>query len=189
MPRGLVDRLIRMASVALIFGDPKTAKSTMLRVLGMLIASGEGSFLGRRAATGPVLYVSLDEPDDSVDEHLELIQIEGAPFIIHQDHGGRRLPKTHARFGWVADWAKDVDAVAIIVDTMPKFAGMEDDRLNDFGTMQAVMGRYQALAEQTGAAGVFGASHGESGNGAADSDRQSGNRGGGRFANHHYERC
>ena len=148
----LVESVIRAASLAVVFGDSKTAKSTLMRCLCMAVAAGLRRFLGQPCATGPALYVSLDEPDDTVDMHLSEIWREGAPFTLHQDYGGRNLPKPSARFDWLTEWAQDIEPEVIVIDTLGKFVDMPEGALHDYTYMSKVMGDFQRLAADTGAA-------------------------------------
>ena len=146
----VVDRLLRAGGVGLALGDPKSGKSALARCTAMAVSGGEDMYLGRRVANGPCIFVELDEPEASVGEHYAEIQIPGAALHHYQDHGGCSLPSRP--FEWLDEWARDIGAVLICIDTAFRFLPIGgDNAISDYGAMTAAMSKFQRLAEQTDA--------------------------------------
>ena len=146
----LVDGLLRAGGLSVMSSDPKCGKSCLARCLAVAVAGGEDAFIGRRVANGPAIFVELDEPEESAAEHYAAIQIPDAALYQHQDYGGAKLPAQ--RFGWLSEWATDIRAVLIIIDTMARFQPPGgDNAISDYGAMTALMSKFQTLAANTGA--------------------------------------
>ena len=146
----LVDGLLRAGGLSVISSDPKCGKSCLARCLAVAVAGGKDAFLGRRIANGPAIFVELDEPEESAAEHYAQIWIEGAELAQYQNYGGAKLAQP--RFGWLSEWATDIGAVLIIIDTMARFEPLGgDNAISDYGAMTALMAKFQTLAASTGA--------------------------------------
>ena len=147
-----VDGLLRGRGVSLLSADPKCGKSTFARCLAVAVAGGEPVFCGRTVEQTPVLFVELDESDETADEHFAEIHIPGAPLTVHFDYGGGLLPANPAeRFAWLANWARDERAGIIVIDTLARFTPPPGNNgISDYA-MTAPMSLYQRLTEETGA--------------------------------------
>ena len=150
----VVDRVARRPGVSMTPADPKCGKSWLWRCIAAAVSSDLREVLGRSiAANMPVLFVEIDGPDASVFEHYKLLGVRAAQLHHFQDYGGQRIPqRTADRFAWLAEYANDIGAGLIIVDTMLKFSPIGGNNgISDYGTMAAAMTCYQQLAAQTGA--------------------------------------
>ena len=71
----LVDGLLPMAGFSIVGAKPKVGKSTLARNLALTIARGE-TFMDRKTAQGPVVYLALEEKRSEVQRHFQ--RMEGA---------------------------------------------------------------------------------------------------------------
>jgi hypothetical protein len=124
--------------ITLFPGKPKAGKSTLVCALSEALVSGVDEFLGRRVATGPVVYVSEESavtitgklPDD-----VWLLDRETAwprPSWRNLVHAAVVVAEREA-------------AAMLVIDTFPYWAGFEPEREKDAGAVT------EAMAELVGA--------------------------------------
>lgn len=152
----LVDRLLPAGGTSLLYGGPKSGKSSLAREMAAKIAIG-APWYGRKtdAKGGSVLYVTLDEPRrETPREHFRTL------FRELGNHDGAMLrSRIHLLFGprpagGVAALRAVIERiepapVLVVVDTLMKLEPFED--ANDYGASGDAMARVTAIAQATGA--------------------------------------
>lgn len=114
----VIEGLLRPTTLGVLIGWPKAGKTSLARCLSMAVASGEQTWLGRWIARGPVIFIELDEPEITVANHYAQILVPGAELHHYQDYGASMLPgSADKRFCWLAEWAREIGAVLIVIDT------------------------------------------------------------------------
>lgn len=78
----LVDGLLPMAGLSIVAAKPKVGKSTLARNLALTIARGE-TFMDRKTAQGPVVYLALEEKRAEVQRHFQRMGALVEPVFIH----------------------------------------------------------------------------------------------------------
>lgn len=78
----LVDGLLPMAGFSIVAAKPKVGKSTLARNLALTIARGE-TFMDRKTAQGPVVYLALEEKRSEVQRHFQRMGALTEPVIVH----------------------------------------------------------------------------------------------------------
>jgi len=150
-PDWLLEGYLARHSLTLLAGKPKAGKSTLSLALGAALASDAAHFLGRKIASGPVLYVSE----------------ESAPTLAHKLaplDGLRVLPRDAVwpKPSWrdliaaSVEEAQRIDAPLLIVDTWSFWTSLPKDAEKDAGAVQAAM---QPLLDATRAVAVMATLH------------------------------
>ncbi len=139
----LVQDLLPLKGLGLCAAKPKTFKSRLMRQLALSVSRGT-PFLDRQTTEGPVLYVSLDDPNDSLIakhfhdmgvtnkddimlvldldhddpfEHLqELIQTQGSALVI-VDTLGDLLPCSLGSYKKVQAYMRSIRTIASVTDS------------------------------------------------------------------------
>ena len=78
----LVDGLLPMAGFSIVGAKPKVGKSTLARNLALTIARGE-TFMDRKTAQGPVVYLALEEKRSEVQRHFQRMEALEEPVFVH----------------------------------------------------------------------------------------------------------
>ena len=78
----LVEGLLPMAGFSIVAAKPKVGKSTLARNLALTIARGE-SFMDRKTAPGPVVYLALEEKRAEVQRHFQRMGALEEPVFVH----------------------------------------------------------------------------------------------------------
>lgn len=138
----LVDDLLPRSGVSIISGAPKSGKSTLARCLVATLAQGGGTFLGRRANKGKVLYVALDEHPAMIKGHMEVLEngggcdLSGVEYIL--------APINADDLSSIVD-----DDDLVVIDTLGQMtAGMVEDS-NEYLGWQEVMRTIRDAANET----------------------------------------
>ena len=151
-PTWRIEGMMRRHGVTLFSGDPKSGKTVFGRCLSVAVSGGEQVFCGLRVEPCPVIFIELDESEETVDEHFAEIAIPGANLHVLTDYGGRHLPKRSKRFAWLSEWARDIGAGVVVIDTLARFTPLGgNNAVADYGAMAGVMSEYQCLAAESGA--------------------------------------
>ena len=147
----LVDGLLPAGGTSLLFGAPKSGKSSLARLLATKVASG-AQWHGRQTTAGPVLYIALDERRATVREHVRTLanalgDFDASTFRsrLHVAFGPRPAGGVAALRAVV----ERIEPVLVVVDTLMKLEPFED--ANDYGQSGQSMARVTALAHDTGA--------------------------------------
>jgi hypothetical protein len=120
-------------------------KSNISRYLAVCVSKGV-SCLDRKTTKGEVLLVSLEDPEDHVDDSLEMLgynrETDSKIEILEE------LPATFSESLEVIEmWATNhPDARLIVIDTLPKFIRVSD--LNDYGEVQIAMKKLRDVARK-----------------------------------------
>ena len=143
----VIEGLLRPTTLGVLIGWPKAGKTSLARCLSMAVASGEQTWLGRWIARGPVIFIELDEPEITVANHYAQILVPGAELHHYQDYGASMLPgSADKRFCWLAEWAREIGAVLIVIDTAFRFLAVRRPiAIADYGAMHPMMSRFQRL--------------------------------------------
>ena len=138
----VVDDMLPTGGLSLLTAKPKAGKSTLGRCLALAIARGE-PWLGRRVATGPVLYLALEEKRSAVRSHFKAMGATADDNVI-------------SRFGAAPDDAMDALAAEVeslrpslvIVDPLFRMVAIKDG--NDYAEVTRAMEPLLTLARETG---------------------------------------
>ena len=150
----VIDGLLRAKTLAVLIGWPKAGKTSLARCISMAVAGYKLTWLGRAIARGPVIFIELDEPEITVANHYAQILVRGAKLYHYQDYGASMLPvSADKRFCWLAEWAREIGAVLIVIDTAFRFLAVRRPiAIADYGAMHPMMSRFQRLVADSGAA-------------------------------------
>ena len=150
----VIEGLLRATTLGVLIGWPKAGKTSLARCIGMAVASRESTWLGRWIARGPVIFIELDEPEITVASHYAQILVPGAELHHYQDYGASTLPvRPDERFRWLAEWAREIGAVLIVIDTAFRFLAVRRSiAIADYGAMHPLMSLFQRLVADSGAA-------------------------------------
>ena len=89
----------------------------------------------------------FDEPEITMASHYAQILVPGAELHHYQDYGASMLPaNTDKRFCWLVEWAREINAVLIVIDTAFRFLAVRRPiAIADYGAMHPMMSRFQRL--------------------------------------------
>jgi len=123
----------------MIAGAPKIGKSWFVLGLAIMAACG-GLFLGRRANKTGVLYISLEDTERRLKSRLEILKAskDSALKITTQWKNGY--------IGIDNYLEKNTDVGLVIIDTLGRFAGIED--MNDYSMTTAALSRLKIIADK-----------------------------------------
>jgi hypothetical protein len=124
--------------VTLFPGKPKAGKSTLVCALSEALVSGADEFLGRRVATGPVVYVS-EESAVTITGKLP-----GEVWLLDRETAWPRPGWSGLVHAAVAVAEREA-AVLLVIDTFPYWAALPPDAEKDAGAVT------EAMAELVGA--------------------------------------
>ena len=150
----IIEGMLRAMTLGVLIGWPKAGKTSLARCISMAIAGGEKTWLDRWIARGPVIFIELDEPEITVAKHYAQILVCGAELHHYQDYGASMLPgNADKRFRWLAQWAREIGAVLIVIDTAFRFLAVRRPiAIADYGAIHPMMSRFQTLVADSGAA-------------------------------------
>lgn len=158
----IIDGLLSEGGMSVIAGPPKSGKSTLVRQMAKAICQG-GEFLGRKAVTGPVFHIALEEQEETLKDQYGLVGIkDNDPLYLHV--GG-----VYEQF-FLEDLTSDLKAAKprlLIIDTLFLLARVESS--NDYSQVNAAMTPYRKLARDTGTHVLFVHHTRKGGNGGAES--------------------
>lgn len=138
-----VDGLLTQGGFSIVVGDPKAGKSTLIRQLARDISRGE-PFLGRSTIKSNVIYIALEEQTEMLREQLMQLGITETDNI--QFHIGGK--QSNQELADLKSAIEDFDCKFVVIDTLFHLANVET--LNDYSTVNRVLGSYRDLARQTG---------------------------------------
>ena len=139
----LVDGLLPEGGFGVFSGKPKSGKSTAARHLAHCVAAGE-RWLDRATATGPVLYLALEEKVSEVRRHfMALATPRDAPLHVTFHRG----PGESADL--LATAAETMRPRLIVVDTLFRFAPVQDT--DAYGAVLDTLAPLQDIARASGA--------------------------------------
>ena len=138
----VVDDMLPTGGLSLLTAKPKAGKSTLGRCLALAIARGE-PWLGRRVATGPVLYLALEEKRSAVRSHFKAMGATADDNVV-------------SRFGAAPDDAMEALSAEVeslrpslvIVDPLFRMVAINDG--NDYAEVTRAMEPLLTLARETG---------------------------------------
>ena len=114
-----IEGLLRGSGIMLLAGRAGAGKSMLARNLARSVGQG-GSFLGRRCVQGPVLWVGLEEPVETLREHLELMGGAALNIMYRLD------PFRGDQLEWLRAAVELERPRLVIIDTIASFAGIEN---------------------------------------------------------------
>lgn len=140
--RFLIDGLICAGDLVILAGRPKSGKSWLLLQLAQAIDGG-GSWLGRAATAGRVLYIALEDGERRLYErlHIRRWKPKRAAFAFAM------LSLSEGGLGQIEDVAPEYDC--IIIDTLRAAAGGSVDE-NDNARMGELVQGVANIAHTTG---------------------------------------
>ena len=123
-------------ALTLLSAPPKRGKSTLMAGLVGALSGGATSFLGRAVTGGPVLWVS-EESAKSLRPKLAGRRRHGL-WVVDRRAAFPRRPWRDFAAG-LAEEARQVGAVLVVIDTFPFWAGLGPDEENSAGATQAAL--------------------------------------------------
>jgi hypothetical protein len=138
----LVDQLLPSFGMSVVSGKPKAGKSTLIRNLLRSVARGE-PFLGRQTASGPVIYLSLEEIRDQIRKQLRKMGVTVGPVHICTTINN---PDTLLRDLTIA--IDKYEPKLVIIDPMVRVVRVND--YNDYARMAQAMEPFIELARAYG---------------------------------------
>ena len=141
----VVDGLLKQGAFSVWGAKPKNGKSSISRHLAVSVSKGT-QWLGRSTRKGEVILVSLEDPDDHVDDCLRVLNYD--PATDSPIHIVENLPpKISERFEGLREMLTErPDVRLIVVDTLSKFLRVSD--LNDYSEVQTAIQQLRDLARQ-----------------------------------------
>ena len=119
--RYIWDKTLAFRSSSLLVGKPRDGKSTLGLNLALAVCRGL-PFLGRETHKSSVLYLSLDNSAEDMDEMLAKLDARSDdPLFIHSG----TIPENSTE--WLVDILNRKDIRLAIVDTMQRFFHLEDN--------------------------------------------------------------
>lgn len=154
---------VPVGGITKIDGSPKVAGKTTF-ITHMIAAVVDGAdFLGQATMKGPVVALS-EQGSTSFRESLQradLLHRDNLHLAIYRDFASLSWPDVVAQ---AFDYAREVGAVMLVVDTLPACAGVRGDDENSSGRALEVMAPVQ-LGADTHGIGVVIAFHDKKGGG------------------------
>ena len=147
----VVENLLYTESISLIVGGKHAGKSTIARTAALCIAKGL-PFLDRQTLQGHVIYAASD--DEVMTARMELLRMgwnqkKDPLALVHVKTEQGVMVDPQAVLDEIANRAREVKAVFIVLDMLFDYAGIRDE-MSYAGTREAA-GRIQVLANQSGA--------------------------------------
>lgn len=146
-PRTPVEGLI-IEGCTILAGAGKIGKSWLAFHLCMAVAAGK-PFLGRKTTQGNVLYLALEDVEESIQERAKLLRTKSG--IVKEDYAPfldivtQAPPVKEGLIPMIEDWLSEhKDAVMICIDVMQKVRGITP------GNRNAYQDDYAFLTEFTG---------------------------------------
>ena len=139
----LVEGILPAGGFSAFTGKPKSGKSTAARHLAHAIACGE-SWLDRDTASGPTLYLALEEKVSEVRRHFMALDTpREAPlhFCFHRTPGDA--------VALLGETIEALKPVLVIVDTLFRFQPVDDT--SAYGAVLKALSPLHELARETGA--------------------------------------
>jgi hypothetical protein len=135
----VVEGLIVRGGLTVPYGPPKVGKGTWLLYAMRQVLAGEPCF-GRRVAAGPVLWIDLEQGRRLMRRKIDEARAGG---LLHPLHVYSGAPPTLAE---VEDMTGRTAAVAIVIDSLSRFLGMENE--NDNAEMTGRIGPLVEMAQR-----------------------------------------
>lgn len=139
----LVDGLLPEGGFGVFSGKPKSGKSTAARHLAHCVAAGE-RWLDRDTATGPVLYLALEEKVSEVRRHFMAL---GTPRDAPLHIAFHRAPGDAAEL--LSTAAETMRPRLFVIDTLFRFAPVRDT--DAYGAVLDTLAPLQDIARASGA--------------------------------------
>ncbi|MQF48834.1 hypothetical protein FIM08_02900 [SAR202 cluster bacterium AC-647-N09_OGT_505m] len=147
-PDWIVDGLLARGSISELNAKVKVGKTTL--ILAMIAAQLRGeSFLGLATQRTPVLYLTEERAPSfrAVLERVGLASEERLHILSRTDVGDMSWPVVASL---AVQYAREVGATMLVVDTLGRWAGLKDDSENNAGSAMEAM----APLETAGAQGM-----------------------------------
>ena len=151
-PGWIVDDMLQLQGLLSVLGDSGSGKSAVIIDLLCTIASGAGSWFGRRCASFPVVYVAGEGFEGAVARMRSWERVNGVTvgdrlFIVPQPVP---LSDSSGAWAWIAYNARAVGAGLVVVDTLARSAvGLDENSAQDMGEAITVLDK---VRRTTGAA-------------------------------------
>lgn len=150
----VVDKLIYRGGLHVFTGAPKAGKSTGIRSLAALIASGGGIWLGREVQAGRALYLDCENPRHVAQFEMDAIASSGLSLADLAVLLGEPAPVTLADALALVDAELAAHRPALcVLDGLASFTRVDD--LNDYAKVYPALAAYRALAARHDVAIVF----------------------------------
>jgi hypothetical protein len=118
--RWLWDKTWAARGTSMMVGQPRDGKSYLVFNAALAISRGV-TFLGRETVKAPVLYLSLDNSNEEMDEFISKLGISAEDQIFIQPGPIPDNPEP-----WLAEIVKRNDIKLVVIDTLQRFFHLED---------------------------------------------------------------
>lgn len=116
----VVEDMLPVGGLSILIAKPKVGKTTLARQLILNVSRGE-DFLGLPTASGPVIYISLEDKRSEVRNHFRLMGADGSENLsIFVGAAPEEATK------WVEAEIKRIHPILIVIDPLFRFARVSD---------------------------------------------------------------
>lgn len=145
--RWVVEGFLAEASITELTGPAKRGGKSTLLLRAIRAAVFGGSFLGRPARKGPVVFLT-EERNASLVEALKRAGLQDAEDLHIMEWGDSRHLKWNEIVEAAEQKAIEVGAVMLAIDTLPQFAGLKGNAENDSGAALEALEPVQLVAHR-----------------------------------------
>ena len=144
----VVEGILGKGCIALIVGEPKLGKTTLVRQLEKCVLRGE-KFLDRTVSKGTVLHFSFDEkPRTAMHHYRKLGLTKDDPMSLH--FGPATTDEAKANF---EEDLLRLKPTLVVIDTL--FDKIQVESVNDYGSIKRALSWYSDVADRTGCLILF----------------------------------
>lgn len=144
----VVDGILGKGCIALIVGEPKLGKTTLVRQLEKCVLRGD-KFLDRTVTKGTVLHFSFDEkPRTAMHHYRKLGLTKDDPMNLH--FGPATTEESRKDF---EEDLMRLKPTLVVIDTL--FDKIQVESVNDYGSIKRALSWYSDVADRTGSLILF----------------------------------
>lgn len=142
-----VEGMLPEGTMSLLVARPKVGKTTLARSLAVAISKGQ-SWLERETAKCPVFYVSLEDPEQLVDEEMRRLKADDRDLFLYCG----KAP-TENRAEVLRNTIDEYGFGFVVIDTLQRYIRSSD--LNDYSKVALSLDPYIRIAHDTKAHLMF----------------------------------
>lgn len=141
----------------LLCGKPKAGKSFMALQMACRVNEGK-TFLGRKTRKGKVLYITLEDEENRIQKRLKYMGYDSSGlglenlYLEYTSTWKRFYKKNVIKI--ITEYLKywDGEVSLVIIDTLQRFRGLQEESSNMYGADYAFMNEIQEMASATNTA-------------------------------------